>query len=375
MNFGFTEDQDLLRQEARKYLDEQCPMEDVRRIMRTPEGYSREQWKQLGELGWLGLTIPEEFGGAGLDWIDLLVILEETGRSLFPSPLVSTTLAASAILAFGSDEQKRRWLPGIADGSRIGTLAILEESDYQAPAGIELRGTREGEGFALQGVKSFVSDAAQANLLVVAFRSGDGEEDLSLAVVDGDAPGLRAETFPTLDETKRLGTVRFDGVRVAGDDVLGEPGKAWPAISQLCDRGAVAVTAELIGAAEAAHALTVQYAKDRIQFGSPIGRFQGVKHPLAEMYLQLESSKSLLYYAAWALEETPDEVPRQVSLAKAYASEAFIRIGIDAIQFHGAYGMTEDCDAQLYFRRSKWVRPMFGDADHHYERVARIRGL
>lgn len=375
MNFGFSEEQDLLRAEVRKFLEEQCPMDEVRRLARAVEGTPPDLWKQLAELGWLGLTIPEEYGGAGLGWIDLVVLLEEVGRALLPAPLLSTTLASAALLTEGTKAQRERWLPGLADGSRVGTLAVIEASDRLGPEAIQLRGEPDGDGFALRGDKDFVADADQANLFVVAFRTGDAPEELTLAVVERDTPGLRTRSFPVMDETKRLGRLQLGGVRIERDAVLGTPGAAAPAIARLVDRGAVAVTAELVGAAERAHELTVQYAKDRIQFGHPIGHFQGIKHPLAEMFLQVESSKSLLYYAAWALGAKPEEVPRAVSLAKAYASEAFVRIGIDGIQFHGAYGYTEECDIQLYFKRSKWARAMFGDADWHYDRVAALRGL
>ena len=375
MNFGFTEQQELLRSEVRKFLDEQCPIAEVRRIAETPEGYSEVLWKQLAELGWLGLTLPEEYGGAGLDWVDLLVLLEETGRTLFPSPLLATTLAASAVLSEGDAAQRSRWLPALADGSCIGSLALLEESDSLEPAGIALRGKREGAGFVLDGVKRHVSDPQSADLLVLSFRTGEWSEQVALALVDTHSEGVEAESFPTLDATKRLGAVRLNGVRIADDAVLGTPGEAWPAISRLLDRGAIAVCAEATGAADGLHAMTVQYAKDRIQFGHPIGHFQGVKHPLAEMYVQLESARSLLYRAAWALAGDPESVPRSTSLAKAFTSDAFIRFGIDCIQFHGAFGYTEDCNAQLYFRRSKWARSMFGDADHHYQRIAQLRGL
>ena len=290
MNFGFTEEQDLLRTEVRKLLDARCSLPEVRKLMESQAGYSAGLWSELAELGWLGLTIPEAHGGAGLGWVDFVVLLEETGRSLFPSPLVSTTLAAAAILDSGSEEQRARWLPGIADGSRIGTLVL-------------------------------------------------------------------------------------DGARVPKSALLGAPGRAWPAIERLFDRGAIATTGEMIGAAEGALALTVQYAKDRIQFGNPIGKYQGVKHPLAEMYVDVESTKSLLYYAAWALDESPREVPRSASLAKAYASDAFARIGIDGVQLHGAVGYTAEYDIQLFLKRSKWARPTFGDSDFHYERVASLGGL
>ncbi|MEE9282415.1 MAG: acyl-CoA dehydrogenase [Myxococcota bacterium] len=375
MNFGLTEEQELLRQEVRKFLDEQCPIAEVRRIMETPEGYSPELWKQLAELGWLGLIIPDRYGGAGGDWIDLVVVLEETGRTLFPSPLISTTLAASAILEAGSDAQKERWLPGLADGSRIGTLAILEEVDSLAPSGVQLRGEPDGDGYLLRGDKRFVADAGAADLFVVAFRTGDGEDDLGLAVVDGDAPGVSLPTAPpTIDASKRVGDLVLEGVRIGPDSLLGEPGAAGPALARLLDCGAVAVTAEMIGSADGAHAITVQYAKDRIQFGHPIGHFQGVKHPLAEDYVHIESFKSLLYYAAWAIEASPAELSLAASRAKAYAAQAFTQVGIDGIQLHGAVGYTLEFDIQLYLKRSKWARPAFGDAEYHLDRVATLGG-
>jgi alkylation response protein AidB-like acyl-CoA dehydrogenase len=375
MNFGFTEEQELLRAEVRKFLDARCPLEQVRVLMESERGYAPELWASLAELGWLGLTIPEAHGGAGLGWVDFVVLLEETGRTLFPSPLVSTTLAAAAILDAGSDEQQARWLPGIADGSRIGTLALVEASDVLAPSGIALIGKPDGDAFLLTGTKHFVADAGVANLFVVAFRSGAGAEDLSLAVLDGGAPGVKVLAGPTMDQTKRMGTLALDGARVPKSALLGQAGRAWPAIAKLFDRGAIATTGEMIGAAEGALALTVKYAKDRIQFGNPIGKYQGVKHPLAEMYVDVESTKSLLYYAAWALDESPGDVPRSASLAKAYASDAFARIGIDGVQLHGAVGYTAEYDIQLYLKRSKWARPTYGDSDFHYERVATLGGL
>jgi alkylation response protein AidB-like acyl-CoA dehydrogenase len=206
---------------------------------------------------------------------------------------------------------------------------------------------------------------------------------VALGVVDAGSPGVTATSFATIDATKRLGTLKLDQARIPRSAVLAPAGQsprghlsgAWPAIEKLFDRGAIAVTAELTGAADAALALTVQYAKDRIQFGHPIGKYQGVKHPLAEMYVDLESTKSLLYYAAWALDESPGEVPRSASLAKAYGTDAFARIGIDGVQLHGAVGYTAEYEIQLYLKRSKWARPMFGDSDFHYERVARLGGL
>jgi acyl-CoA dehydrogenase len=375
MDFGLSEEQELLRQEVRKFLDEKSPMESVRDVMATPQGYSEALWRELAGLGWLGLVVPEAYGGAGLGWVDLIVLLEETGRSLFPSPLLATTLAASALVEHGSDAQRERWLPGLVDGSRIGTLAILEDGEQLVPEGMRLQGKRDGDAFLLTGRKRFVMDAGSASLFVVPFRSGADPADVTLAVVEGGTPGLRAETHPGMDQTKRLGSLDFAGVQIEADAVLGPVGGGWPATARLLDLGALAVTSETVGAAEGAHAITVQYAKDRLQFGQPIGRYQGVKHPLAEMHVDIESFKSLVYYAAWAADESPEALPAAASKAKAYASEAFARIGIDGVQLHGAVGYTAEFDIQLYLKRSKWVRPAFGNAEHHYERVAQFGGL
>jgi alkylation response protein AidB-like acyl-CoA dehydrogenase len=375
MNFGFTEEQELLQAEARKFLDQRCPLEEVRRLAETPEGFSRALWKETAELGWLGLTISEAHGGAGLGWVDLVVLLEETGRTLFPSPLVATTLAAAAIRESGSEAQRTRWLPLLADGSRIGTFAFLEASDLHQPEGVALAGRPDGDGWRLSGEKLFVPDAGAADVLVVAFRTGPGPREIGLALVERDAPGVATEATPSMDLTKRFGRLALDGALVGPDALLGRPGAAWPAAARLLDLGACAVAAEAVGAAQAVLQLTVGYAKNRVQFGEPIGKFQGVKHPLAEMYVDVESFRSLVYYAAWALEESPDEAPLAVSRAKAYASEAFPRIGIDCVQLHGGIGYTWEYDAQLYLKRAKWTRPLFGDAEHHYERIAQLGGL
>jgi alkylation response protein AidB-like acyl-CoA dehydrogenase len=363
MNFGFSEEQDLLRQEVRKFLDTNCPLAEVRKLMETPEGFSRALWKQMGELGWLGLTIPEAQGGAGLGWVDLVVVLEEMGRSLFPSPFLATTIAAAAIREAGSDEQRQRWLPLLADGSKIGTLAYLEPSDRWEPEAVALTGAPREGGVVLSGEKVQVLDAAAADLFVVAYRGG-------LAVVERDAPGVTVEATPSIDMTRRVGRVRFADVAVPAAGVLA--GASPAAIARVLDLATAAVTAEMLGAAEADLRITVQYAQEREQFGSPIGRFQGVKHPLAEIYVDVESARSILYYASWCLDERDADAPRVVSLAKAYASEAFARLGVDAVQLHGGVGFTWEYDPHLYLKRSKWARPAFGDADFHYDRAIAI---
>jgi alkylation response protein AidB-like acyl-CoA dehydrogenase len=373
MNFGFTEEQDILRDQVRKFLDQESAIPAVRKISATPKGYDTELWQKAAELGWLGLTTPEALGGSGLNWVDLVVLLEEQGRTLHPSPFISNILAVTAICEFGSDEQKQRFIPSLLNGSSIGTLAFLEEDDQLAASAIQFIAHEEGDGFVLDGTKHFVSDAAQATLFVVACRSSKDQSIQLLIAEQGEQ--ISAKNCTTMDSSKREGQVSFDKYYVPVENVLSQVTDGEAAVTRLNDLGAVAVTAEMIGAAEGAMAITNQYAKDRIQFGSQIGRYQGVKHPLAEMYVDIESYKSLLYYAAWTVTESPDELARYASLAKGYASEAFPRIGIDCVQLHGAIGYTAEYDIQLYLKRSKWARPKFGDADFHNDRVATLGGL
>ncbi len=368
MNFGFSEEQGYLRDAVRKFIDGRCPIPEVRRLMATRDAHSPELWSALAEQGSLGLLVPEEHGGAGLGWVDFVVLLEETGRTLLPSPLVSTALAVMALREAGSRAQQGRWLPRFADASAVGTLAVLEANDVQGAPGVGLVATGEGDADVLRGEKRFVADAGSADVFVVAYR---GRPGIRLGLVRKDAPGVRVELVPGLDETKRSGTLLLDGVRLAPEDRLAEADPE-ATLEWLLDCGRVAVTAEGLGAAEGALALTVQYAKDRVQFGSPIGRFQGVKHRLADIWVDTESIKSLLYYAAWTIDNRRDELPRYASLAKAYLADAFTRIGVDCIQLHGAVGYTIEYDIQLYLKRSKWLRPMFGDGDYHRDRLARL---
>ena len=237
---------------------------------------------------------------------------------------------------------------------------------------MRLAGRAAGKSLTLTGEKLFVGDAAAADLIVVAFRKGKSKE-LGLAVVERGAAGVAAKDLPGIDLTKRLGRVALDGVKIGRDAVLPKGNAA--AISHLLDAGALAVTAEAVGAAEAALRLTASYAKQRVQFGRPIGTFQAVKHPLAEAYVDTQSFQSLVYYAAWCVDQGHKDLPLAVSRAKAYASEALPKLGIDAIQLHGGIGYTWEYDAHLYLKRAKWLRPAFGDADWHYERVASLGGL
>jgi alkylation response protein AidB-like acyl-CoA dehydrogenase len=369
MNFGLTEEQEVLRTVARRFVDERAPMSVVRGIMESPGAFDESLWASIADLGWPGLIVAEEYGGAGLGWVDLVVLLEETGRGLLPAPLISTSLAATAISEFGSDDQKTRFLPSLANGSAIGTLAVLEGSDVLGAKGVALPGVSTDGGYRLNGTKRFVHDAGPASLFIVPFLAN---ATISLAIVESTAGGVTSASRRTMDETKSMGDVTFEDVLVSSGSVL--PSGGEPALNRLLDLAAVAVTAEMVGAMDRDLEITTQYAKDRIQFDQPIGRYQGVKHPLAEMYVDLETSRSLMYYAAWCATGAPDDLPRAAARAKAFAGEAFMRIGIDGVQLHGAIGFTAEYDIQLYLKRSKWASIAYGDTDYHYQRVATLGG-
>ncbi len=367
MNFGFSEEQNLLRDQVRRFMQEACAMPRVRDIMGREDGFDADLWKQVGELGWIGLTVPESHGGLGLKWVDLIVVLEETGRGLSPLPLVSQSLSSAAILRCGSEANKADWLPHMASGQAICTLALYDEPNWIAADAITLTGETADGGVTLSGSKPFVADAMAADYFLLAFR---GPQGLGLAAVARDEVSVKAQ--PTMDRTKPTGSVTIDGLFVRDELILP---LSDADLAYLTDVGALAVTAETVGAADAALTMTSDYAKERVQFGKPIGQYQGVKHRLADMFVDVESVRSLLYYAAWTVDDAPEELPRAVSLAKGYASDAFARLGIDGVGLHGAIGFTAEYDVQLYLKRSKWARPMFGDSDYHLDRVASLGGL
>ncbi|MCZ6657965.1 MAG: acyl-CoA/acyl-ACP dehydrogenase [Gammaproteobacteria bacterium] len=367
MNFGFTEEQELLRDQVRRFMREACTMQKVRVLAKEQHGFDAELWKQVADLGWLGLITPEQYGGSGLKWIDLTVVLEETGRGLSPLPIASQILSTAAILKTGSASHKSDWLPAMADGSAICSLALYDDPNWIHPDAIQLEGIEADGQVVLNGAKPFVADAMCADYFLLACKVGDATH---LAALHKDQVKITPQV--PMDLTKPMGRVVLDNVTVDAEFVLP---LARADLAFLTDCGAVAVTAEMVGAAEQTLAITSDYAKERRQFGKPIGQYQGVKHRLADIYVDVESFKSLLYYAAWTVDDAPDELPRAVSLAKGYASDAFARIGIDGVGLHGAIGFTAEYDIQLYLKRSKWARPMFGDSDYHLDRVATLGGL
>jgi alkylation response protein AidB-like acyl-CoA dehydrogenase len=378
MNFGFNEEQELLRNTARKFFENECGSDTVRRLMETPEGISAELWKKLAEQGWLGLIYPEQYDGAGLGLVDLVVLMEEMGRAVAPGPYFSTVLLGGlAILEAGGDAQKKEWLPRIAAGDKRVALAWMEPSAQLGPAGVTLTAVKRGETFTLSGTKLFVHDAHTADALVVAARTrpGAGADGVSLFLLPKGTKGLEVTLLPTMDQTRKLCEVACSDVTVGADALLGAAGAGWAPLSRVLDRATVALCAEMCGGAQKVLDMTVEYAKIRQAFGRPIGSYQGVKHRAADMLVDVENSKSITYYAAWALDENSPEAPLAVSMAKAYVSDAYRRVAAGGIQLHGGIGFTWEHDLHLYFKRAKGSEFTFGDATHHRERVAQLVNL
>ena len=363
MNFGFTPEQELLRDQVRRFLDDNSALAEVRRIMKSPQGYQQAHWHLMAELGWLGLIIDEGDGGVGLNWVDLVVVLEEMGRSLYPSPYLSTLLFSAALKDMADSKTKKTLLPEIAQGNIKGSLALLDQPGDPHPGNITLEVTATTEGLMLNGSKPFVPDCGSADYFLVAYRQA---EDFYLVLLDATDTSLERSHSATMDLTKRTGNLILNNVEISTAPRFRVSEQQ---LLRLFDIGAVAVAAEMIGAAEAALMMTTNYAQDRNQFGHAIGKYQGVKHRLAEMYVDIESFKSLVYYAAWTITESVEELARSASLAKAFASDTFAAIGIDAVQLHGAIGFTQEYDIQLFLKRSKWSRANLGNADFHYEKI------
>ena len=357
MDIGFTEEQELLRTSARRFLENECPTAFVRQRMAEPAAITQDFWQKLAEQGWLGILYPEEAGGSGLGLVDMTVLMEEMGRAVMPGPFFSTVLlGGAAILEAGSPAQRQEWLPRIAAGDAKVSLAWTEPNARWDAAAIVASGRETAGEFVLSGTKLFVPDAHLSDALVVAARTRDGstmEDGISLFLVPKDAAGLAVTLLPTIDETRKLCEVRLDNVAIAPTALLGEKHGCWLALARVLDRATVALCAEMCGGAQQVLDMTTAYAKIRIAFGKPIGSYQGVKHRAADMLVDVENAKSLTYYAAWAVDEGLAEAPLAVSMAKAYTSDAYRKVAGAGIQLHGGIGFTWEHDLQLYFKRAK----------------------
>jgi alkylation response protein AidB-like acyl-CoA dehydrogenase len=379
MDFGFSEEQELLRSTARKFFENECASELVRTMMATPEGTTPEFWAKLAEQGWLGLIFPEAYGGVGLGFVDLVVLMEEMGRASMPGPYFSTVLLGGlAILEAGSEAQKKEWLPKIAAGEAKVALAWTEPSARWDAQGVTLAATESKGGFTLTGTKLFVLDAHLADAVAVAARTAQGqspEEGVSLFLVPRATRGVEVKLLPTMDQTRKLCEVTLSGVSVPAAALLGEKGKGWAPLARVAERATVALCAEMCGGAQRVLDMTTEYAKIRVAFGKPIGAYQGVKHRAADMLVEVENAKSITYYAGWAVDENAPDAALAVSMAKAYVSDAYRRVSAAGIQLHGGIGFTWEHDLHLYFKRAKSSEFTFGDATYHRERVARLINL
>ena len=370
MKFSFTDEQHEFRSVLRRFLEDKSPTTEVRRLMETDQGCDPEVWRQLSqELGLTAIHIPESYGGQGFGIGELAISVEEMGRALLCAPyFASTVMAATAILKSGSEDQKQLLLPDIAAGETIATLAISEESGVWSPDGVAMTAKRAGDGYRLNGVKSFVLDGHTADLaVVVARREGSsGDNGLSFFTVACDAVGLERTRLKSMDPTRKLARLSFKDVEAS---LLGDEGGAAGPLGETLDVAAICLANEMVGGAERLRESAVEYANMRVQFGRAIGSFQSLKHKAADMLLEVELAKSAAYYAAAAADENDEDVSAIASLAKAAAADAYMQTAVHTVQIHGGIGFTWDNDTHLWFKRAKSSEVFLGGAAYHRERL------
>ena len=377
MDFGLSEEQEMLQRSAREFLARECPPAFVRALYTEPDGFSRELHSKMSEQGWTGLLVPEAYGGLGLSMLDMALLLEEMGRAAVPGPFMfSSVLAALALMQGGSSAQKKQWLPRIASGEAVGTLAFLEEADRIDAAGITLKAKKTRDGYFLSGTKMFVPFAAVADVLLTAARTGGrGGEGVSLFLLERATPGVSVQPLDVFDQTRRVYEVGLKNVTVTHSALLGPEGGGWKILSRLLDAAAVALAADSVGGSQKSLEMAVDYTKVRTQFNRPVASFQALKHLAAEMASEIEPARALVWYAAHAFDALPREASRAASLAKARLSEVYSRTTNRAVQMHGGIGFTWEHDMHFWLKRAKWNEFAFGDATFHRERLAQLEGF
>jgi len=373
MDFGFSKDQDLIRKSAREFIEKECPKEKVRELKQDKKGFDTKIWKKMANLGFMGLVIAEEYHGTEGDFLDLMIFMEEIGRNIFPCPFFITVCqCAPAIEEFGTAAQKKNILPKIAEKGEIWSYAINEDkADYEA-SDIQLSAVAKGDGYVLNGTKLFVPYANSAKKILVVGRttqSDNPEEGITLFIVDANSDGVEIEEIPTAAKDMKC-EVRFNNVTVLKDDVLGEIDKGWDIVDYVLQYGAVLKSAEMSGGTQAALDIANKYAKERFQFGKPIGSFQSLQHRLVKMLTEVDGLKNLVYEAAWNIDEgTPNKMLN--SMVKVKANNVYHRVCFDAVYIHGAIGWTEEMDISLYLLRAKANENDCGGTNFHRERIAK----
>ena len=377
MDLALTEEQEMLRTAGRDFLTEKFPKTVVKEIEESERGYSPEIWREMAELGWMGLAFPEKYGGADMSFLDLAVLLEEMGRACLPGPYFSTViLGGFPILDIGSEEQKQEYLPKIATGESIFTLALTEPNARYDAADITVEAITDGDGCILNGTKLFVPDAHIADYMLVVARTdkkAKPEDSITIFIVDAKSPGISSTVLKTIANDK-LCEVVFDQVKVPKKNILGQLNQGWSGVQKIIERAAVAKCCEMVGCIQQALDMTVSYAKERIQYDRPIGSFQVIQHYCVDMLTDVEGTRLSTYQAAWMVSEGLP-CTGGVAVAKAWAGQACQRVLALAHQIHGAIGCTIDHDLQYYTRRAKAAEVTFGDAEFYREVVAREMGL
>ena len=389
MDLVLNEEQEMLARSAREFVNGRSSLRRIRELRdrNDADGFSRDLWREMAALGWLGIVIPEDLGGAGLGYLDQMVVLEEMGRGLMPEPFVSTVLlGTTALLLGGSAAQKKEHLAKIAAGQRIVTIAFQEAGSRYDVNKVAAKATKSGSGWALSGRKIQVLDGHVADLIVVSARTSGAASDangITLFLIAADTPGVTMERQSRID-SRNVALVRLDDVKVDADAVLGDVDQGGALLDRVLDRARIGLSAEMLGSMQAAFEMTNEYLKTRTQFGVPIGSFQALKHRAAKMYIELELARSAVMGAHRALdmsarratdEQRDDKtIAKLASLAKARCSDAFVLIGNECVQMHGGIGVTDEADIGFFFKRARVAEMTFGDAAFHRDRTARLEG-
>jgi 3-oxocholest-4-en-26-oyl-CoA dehydrogenase beta subunit len=378
MDPRLSEEQEILQKSARDFLTEKCPKSLVREMEKDEKGYSPQLWKEVADLGWIGLAFPEKYGGSGMSFLDLAILLEEMGKACFPGPFFSTVVVGGLpILDAGSEEQKQKYLPQITSGKTIFALALTEASGKYEAGSIKTRATADKNGYVINGIKLFIPDAYVADYFLCIAKTDDKakkpEDGVSVFIVDTKSPGIKITVLDTIARDKQCEVV-FDQVKVPRENIIGKLNQGWSVIQKTLERAAIAKCCEMVGGMQAVLDMTVAYVKERVQFDVPVGVFQAVQHHCVNMLVDTEGSRAAAYDAAWRV-STGRPYSNEAAVTKAWVSDAYYRVVTAGTQAHGGVAIIEDHDMPLYYRRAKAAELAFGDARFHRKAVARKLGF